>query len=246
MKQTKLIMGMPITVEVVDDTVTPNHLTDIFNYFRAVDRTFSTYKPESEISRLNRGELTLANASKDVQKIFELARQTKGETSGYFDIGRFPTCDPSGIVKGWAIDQAAQLLEHSQLHNFYIDAGGDVAARGHNGEGKKWRVGVRNPFNKHEIVKVIAINNGAIATSGTYERGQHIYNPKTGAPVTEIVSLTVIGPNIYDADRFATAAFAMGKDGIHFIEQLPGFEGYQIDANGVATMTREFEHYVAK
>ena len=85
-----------------------------------------------------------------------------------------------------------------------------------------------------------------MATSGTYVRGQHIYNPKNSdQPVTGIVSLTVIGPDIYEADRFATAAFAMGPAGIIFIEQLAGFEGYMIDPNGLATYTSGFERYVS-
>ena len=96
-------------------------------------------------------------------------------------------------------------------------------------------------------MKVVELHNQGIATSGTYIRGQHIYNPfKKEDLITDIVSLTVIGPNVYEADRFATAAFAMGKEGINFIEQLPGLEGYIIDKNGVATMTSKFNDYVTK
>jgi thiamine biosynthesis lipoprotein len=96
----------------------------------------------------------------------------------------------------------------------------------------------------HEIVKVLAVSNCGVATSGTSIRGPHIYNPKIdGQLVTDVVSLTVIGPNIYEADRFATAAFAMGEEGIRFIERLEGFEGYMIDQRGLATFTSGFARY---
>ncbi|HVU10254.1 MAG TPA: FAD:protein FMN transferase, partial [Phototrophicaceae bacterium] len=164
---------------------------------------------------------------------------------GYFDIRHKGTMDPSGIVKGWAIYNAAELLRRQGYQNFYVDAGGDIEAVGKNAQGQDWRVGIRNPFNLHEIVKVLCVSNCGVATSGTYVRGQHIYNPKDETQMIEdVVSLTVIGPNIYEADRFATAAFAMGKDGIAFIERLQGFEGYQIDAAGIATLTSGFAEVV--
>jgi thiamine biosynthesis lipoprotein len=115
---------------------------------------------------------------------------------------------------------------------------------GNHSHGQPWRVGIRNPFNTNEIVKVLAVSDCGVATSGSYIRGQHIYNPKNkGQPLAEIVSVTVIGPTIYDADRFATAAFAMGRAGIRFIEQLEGFEGYMIDRRGLATFTSGFARY---
>ena len=134
--------------------------------------------------------------------------------------------------------------------NFYVDAGGDIQPHGHNADGKKWAVGIKNPFNETENVKVVYVTTEGVATSGTYIRGLHIYNPHgggkpVGVAADDIVSLTVIGPNIYEADRFATAAFAMGADGINFIEQLEGFEGYIIDKNSIATMTTGFEKYTA-
>jgi thiamine biosynthesis lipoprotein len=103
----------------------------------------------------------------------------------------------------------------------------------------------KKTFPSNEIVKVISLNNKGIATSGTAIRGQHIYNPhEQNVPITDIVSMTVIGPNVYEADRFATAAFAMGAKGINFIEMLPDCEGYMIDKNGIATYTKRFKEYV--
>jgi thiamine biosynthesis lipoprotein len=131
------------------------------------------------------------------------------------------------------------------LANFYVDAGGDVEVNGKNSRGENWRVGIQNPFNPREIVKVLSVSNCGVATSGTYVRGQHIYNPKqAGHDITDVVGLTVIGPNIYEADRFATAAFAMGRAGIVFVERLEGCEGYMIDRRGQATFTSGFTRYV--
>jgi len=131
------------------------------------------------------------------------------------------------------------------FHNYYVDAGGDIQVAGRNQQGQLWRTGIRNPFNANEIVKVIGLDNCGIATSGTYIRGQHIYNPKDDEDaLDQIVSLTVIGPNVYEADRFATPAFAMGRAGIEFIERLDGFEGYMIDFYGRAQFTSGFGRYV--
>ncbi len=254
MQQTRIMMGMPITVEIVDSQVTEDAFKKVFDYFNYVDEKFSTYKVTSEISKINRGELQPEDYSDDMKAIFLLSDETKKLTDGYFDIqtpdGGY---DPSGLVKGWSILNAGNILRKEGFSNFYIDAGGDIEASGKNSKGEKWSVGIRNPFSKdpkEAIVKVVAIQDKGIATSGTYIRGQHIYNPldvargKPHTAITDIVSLTVIGPNVYEADRFATAAFAMGKEGIGFIQRLNGYDGYMIDKDGIATMTSDFEQYI--
>lgn len=244
MKQLQLLMGMPITVEVVDPGVIEADIGKVLAYFRAVDDTFSTYKEDSEISKINRGELCEEEYSDEMKLILALSEQTKQETQGYFDIQHNGIADPSGIVKGWAILKAATMLKEAGFTNFYIDAGGDIQVSGKKG-GNPWRIGIRNPFNRKEIVKVLVVTDKGIATSGTAIRGQHIYDPHhPHTPLQDIMSLTLIGPNVYEADRFATAAFAMGKRGISFIERLPGFEGYMIDASARATFTSGFERYV--
>ena len=244
MKQLQLLMGMPITVEILDVGATEADIEKVFASFRAIDETFSTYKEQSEISKINRGELTGDAYSEAMKSILALSEQTRQETRGYFDIRHDGMLDPSGIVKGWAILQAARMLKAAGFVNFFIDAGGDIQVAGTK-QGHPWRVGIRNPFNRNEYVKVLALTDKGIATSGTAIRGQHIYNPhQPQMPIEEIVSLTVIGPDVYEADRFATAAFAMGKRGIYFIEQLSGFEGYMIDALARATFTSGFERYV--
>ncbi|GLV56493.1 FAD:protein FMN transferase [Dictyobacter sp. S3.2.2.5] len=239
-------MGMPITVEVLDPDATEATLEQVFNYFVAVDERFSTYKDDSEISRINRGELSLKDCSNDMRTILELGEQTRKETQGYFNIYRDGYCDPSGIVKGWAIRNAANLLKAQGFQNYYIDAGGDVQVAGSK-DGRPWRIGIRNPFNRNQNVKILTLSDQGIATSGTAIRGQHIYNPHDPqGQITDIVSISVIGPDVYEADRFATAAFAMGGKGIQFIEKLAGFEGYMIDSHARATYTSGFERCVLK
>lgn len=238
-------MGMPITVEIVDDSAQENDLEEIFSYFRYVDEKFSTYKETSEIMKINRHELSEEAFSGDMKEVFALCEETKKLTKGFFDIvtpkGSY---DPSGLVKGWSIYNASKMLKKKGFKSFFIEAGGDIQPCGRNVSGNKWKVGIRNPFKREEVVKVLYVTEEGVATSGTYIRGQHIYNPfKKSDEITEIVSLTVVGPNIYEADRFATAAFAMGREGIHFIEGLDGFEGYMIDKDGVATMTTGFSKY---
>ncbi len=237
-------MGMPISVEIVGSDAAGAVFDAVFSYFKYVDDKFSTYKESSEVTAINNGKLPKKDWSDDMKLIFKLSQKTKEETGGYFDIrtplGKY---DPSGIVKGWAILNAAKILEDKGVDNFYIDAGGDIQSHGKNADNGRWSIGIKNPFSEKEVVKVVYISGEGVATSGTYIRGLHIYDPRGHKPVDEIVSLTVIGSNIYDADRFATAAFAMGLSGINFIEGLAGFEGYAIDRRGIATMTSGFERY---
>jgi FAD:protein FMN transferase len=239
-------MGMPITVEVVDAHAKVGTLAQLFDYFTDMDGRFSTYKVTSEIMQINRGEIKIEDASPEMQEVFALAEKTKTETGGYFNIKQPDGhLDPSGIVKGWAILNAANMLRSQGFTNFYVEAGGDIESSGINEQGQPWSMGIKNPFNQSEIVKVIYPKGSGIATSGSYIRGAHIYNPlEPNSALQEVVSLTVLGPNVLEADRFATAAFAMGKNGIHFIESLKVFEGYAIDAKGIGTETSNFEKYL--
>lgn len=247
MRETRLIMGMPITVEVGGRTP-EDALEKTFAYFTHVDERFSTYKDSSEVSRINRGELGVNDASEEMREVLALAEKTKQETGGYFDIKQ-PSglLDPSGIVKGWAIYNAARELGRLGYKDFYIDAGGDIQSSGKNAGGEEWSVGIRHPFKQDEIIKVVYPRGRGVATSGSYERGAHIYNPHApDEPLQDIVSVTVIGPNILEADRFATVAFAMGRQGIEFIEKTPELEGYAIDTNGIGTGTSGFGRYTEK
>jgi len=242
METTKIIMGMPIIISIIN--ATEADMDAVFDYFHTVDARFSTYKQESEMMRINRSELSLDECSIEMKEVLSLANETQKETGGYFSITRPDgMIDPSGIVKGWAIRNAAKFVEEWGYDNYFLNVGGDIQSKGFDSNGDVWTVGIRNPFKLNEIIKVVYPHGNGVATSGNYIRGDHIYNPHLmdDKELCDIVSLTVVAPDVYEADRFATAAFAMGKKGILFIENLEGFEGYMIDAKGIATMTTGFE-----
>lgn len=249
MKQVQIIMGTPVTIEIPDIEASQELFDEVFSYFRYVDDTFSTYKDTSEITALNEGRIKREDTSDDMKLVLKLSEETKKLTNGYFDIVTLRGIyDPSGLVKGWAIFNASQILKNHKVNNFYVEAGGDIQVSGKNADGKTWAIGIQNPFTKEkEIVKKLYLHDKGIATSGSYVRGQHIYNPVDKKDsIEDMLSLTVIGPNIYEADRFATAAFAMGSNGINFIESLADFEGYSIDTKGVATVTTGFNRYLTE
>src|SRR5260221_6916521 len=164
MQKIEFIMGMLIIVDPGDN--------EVFDYFREIDERFSPYKKNSEVTKINDGRLKIKNASSDMKEILKLAEKTKQETDGYFDVYRGKYFDPSGIVKGWAIYEASKILDKKGLKKYYINAGGDIQTKG------EWTVGIRNPFNIHENVKIVYLNGEGIATSGNYEKGNHIWNPK--------------------------------------------------------------------
>lgn len=242
-------MGMAVTIEIAAKEAKQRSFDEVFDYLVYIDGKFSTYKETSEISAINRGEIEESKWSEDMNEVFTLSEETKRLTGGYFDIvARNGKYDPSGLVKGWAIKNAADILRGRGTENFYIEIAGDIETSGKNSKNEPWRIGIQNPLSKREeIVKTLSVTGAGVATSGTAIQKQHIYNPfDKEVLLDEIVSLTVIGPNIYEADRFATAAFAMGRAGIEFIERLEGFEGYQIDRNGIAIMTSGFNNYTVQ
>jgi FAD:protein FMN transferase len=245
MRSTKIIMGMPICVEVVDNEVTEADLENVFKYFEHVDKAFSPFKEDSEVSLINRSEVKTQDYSFEMNEVIEKAELTKRETGGYFDVYFSGKFNPSGIVKGWAIKNAAKILKDLGFENYFVDAGGDIQTMGLSSLGEPWKVGIRNPFNRFGNVKIVEISGKGIATSGTAIRGNHIYNPHDPSQQGfDIVSLTVIGPDVYEADRFATAAFAMNLGGISFIQSRPELAGYMIDKAGIATYTDNFEAFV--
>jgi thiamine biosynthesis lipoprotein len=245
MKQTRILWDMPITLCVKNDEASPETFEEVYAYFQHVDDVFNTFKPDSEISRVNRGEISRQSWSPELAEVVALCEKTHAETNGYFSHMRDAEIHPLGLVKGWALHKAAGLLKAKGAHNFFVDAGGDVEICGTNELDKPWSVGIRDPFYQDMIVKKLSVTDCGVATSGTYIRGYHIYSPlKPSVAVTDVLSLTVVGANVYEADRFATAAFAMGKSGIEFIESLKSFEAYQIDERGIATYTSGFDRFV--
>lgn len=235
-------MGMTVKVEIVDRFAQGEDINQLFSYFHYIDEKFSPYKRDNEVEKINLGSLNPNEASIEMKKIIDLGEETKKMTNGYFDIFANERFDPSGIVKGYAIHKASEQLYSKGYRNYYVEIGGDIEAIGLN-EGKKWSVGITNPFDPEKIIKVVHLSNKGIATSGNYVRGSHIHDPVANKKATDIASITVIGPDVYEADRFATAAFAMGERGVNFIENLDGFEAYMVGNDRRATYTSGFEEY---
>ena len=143
------------------------------------------------------------------------------------------------------IGKAAAMISAAGASNYFVEAGGDIQAKGQSRDGSAWHVGIRSPFASDAIIKVLSLQDAGIATSGAYVRGAHIYNPHDPAgALTDVVSITVVAKSVVDADRFATAAFAMGRDGIYFLEELDGIEGFAVDSQGMSIETTGFGAYV--
>ena len=143
--------------------------------------------------------------------------------------------DPSGYVKGWAADRIAQILIHAGASHIQVNAAGDLTVRGGNlldtGEVEPWKIGVSNPDNTQEVLRIFEIFDGAIATSGTYQRGAHITDPFTGIIAIGAKSATVIGVDGGLTDAMATALMVTGDEGAKFFTQreLAGYSAWCID-----------------
>jgi thiamine biosynthesis lipoprotein len=227
MRRTEDVMGMPVTVDVRDGDAP---LDDVFAELRRIDAVFSPFAADSVIGRINAGRLPIDDADGEVSSVLALCDAYEASTGGFFSAWRGGVLDPSGLVKSWAIARACAILDERGHRSYFVDAGGDVRTRGHNGHGEPWRIGIRHPVKRATVVRVVIGHELAVATSGTYEKGRHIVDPHTGAPAGDLVSLTVIGPDIVEADVQATAAFAMGAGALPYLEALPGYEAYAIDA----------------
>ncbi len=207
------VMGMPILVDVRDDAFEEAALERLFGWFEWVDETFSTYKEGSEISRLGRAELALEDAHANVREVLARCDEVRLETDGYFDVLATGSLDPSGLVKGWSVDRGAAILDAAGVRNYALNAGGDIWLRGRGVPDPHWRVGIEHPLEHDKIAAVVAISDGAVATSATYARGGHVTDPFSGRAPEGVLSVTITGPELATADAYATAAFAMGEDG---------------------------------
>jgi thiamine biosynthesis lipoprotein len=237
------VMGMPIGVDLRDRHAAPELLDRVFAWLRHVDELFSTYRSDSEISRLNRGELGHDNCSPDVREVLAWCERLRIETDGYFDVraASASKIDPSGLVKGWSIQRVADLLDAAGVTAFAINASGDVVVRGQPQPGTAWRIGIQHPALPNRLAAVLAAENLAIATSGTYQRGDHIFDPHTHRPPSDIVAITVIGRDLATADAYATAAHAMGAAGIRWIARAHDYAGFSIHPDGTTTSTPGFD-----
>ncbi len=237
------IMGTAIGIH-VRDAVAPGVLDEVFGYLRGVDERFSTFKPASEVSRLRRGELREDEASPELREVLALCDDLWRTSEGYFDARAHRSdglLDPSGLVKGWAIEQAALLLDATGARRFAINAGGDIVTRNEAERGRPWRVGIRHPLQPDRVAAVLNLGDGAVATSGAYERGQHIIDPRRGRPPKGLLSVTVVGPSLTYADAYATAAFAMGPAGTAWVARHPGYGAYAITAEQRVVWTSEVD-----
>lgn len=223
------IMGMPVSLHIrqgSDDPANAAAAEEAFALLRQVDRRFSTYRDDSEISRINRGTLRLGDAHPQVRAVARLCALARRRTGGYFDArlpagaavpgsgdgapppSTGPRFDPSGLVKGWAVQRAAKLLSRRGVADFCLNAGGDIVLRCAPGI-PAWAVGVEDPADPSRLLGVLDVADGAVATSGTARRGTHIYDPHSGRAASGVSSVTVTGPDLTWADVYATA-FAAG------------------------------------
>jgi thiamine biosynthesis lipoprotein len=236
MHRVEHIMGMPIVVAVRDGDVDAL-LDEVFDHFRRIDGTFSTFKEDSEISRIRRGELAVDDASDEVQHVLARCDELREETGGYFDadICTPGGIDPSGLVKGWAVDEAAAILDRADVGEYAVNAGGDIRTRG------RWTIGIQHPLDRQAIAKVVEGDDLAVATSGAYERGEHVRDPHTGAVPDGVLSVTITGPDLATADAYATAAYAMGaRRAPGWTARLQGYEAMTILADGRVLATPNF------
>ncbi|MEV5571641.1 FAD:protein FMN transferase [Spirillospora sp. NPDC052269] len=204
---------------------------------RHVDAVFSTYRPDSEISRLAAGTLTLDACPPEVGEVLELCAEIAEESDGRFTWTPGGRLDPSGMVKGWAAEAASDLLFEAGATDHCVNAGGDVQARGSAGPGQAWRIGLAHPYHRGDLMAVVVGSDIAVATSGTAERGGHIVDPRTGRPATGLVSLTLVGRHLTHVDALATAGFAMGDEARDWVDGLPGIEAFAVTADGRAWQT---------
>jgi FAD:protein FMN transferase len=240
-RRVEQIMGMPIVLDLRDD-VDPSVPERVFDWFRQVDATFSTYRSDSEISRLNRGEVALGDAHDDVREVLARCEELRVATRGYFDVRAASpdVVDPSGLVKGWAVDRAAAILDDAGVQNYAVNAGGDMRLSGRAVPEPDWRIGIEHPLEHDKIAAVLAVGRGAVATSATYARGDHVLDPHTRRPPSGVLSVTITGPELATADAYATAAFAMGEAGPGWTARLDGYEALTILADRRVLSTPRF------
>ena len=226
-------MGTAVSVHIAD--VVPQETADVAwesvgVFLRDIEDRFSTFLPTSEISRINAGELHMLDASPDVVEVLDACTWLEHLSDGVFNARRPDgSIDPAGFVKGWAAERAAILLGEAGLQNFYLRIGGDIQTHGVQATGEKWRVGIVDPHNATRIRSYVDIpENWAVATSGTAERGQHIWGKDAQPASTQFSSMTVIGPHLMWADAFATIGFALGDAGIEWVEKFPDYTAFTL------------------
>ncbi|MER5970957.1 FAD:protein FMN transferase [Streptomyces sp. NPDC002055] len=214
-------------------------------WLHRVDELFSTYKPESELSRLSRGELTQAECDPLIAEVLSLCESAEARSHGWFNARYGGRLDPTGLVKGWAVERASLLLTAAGVTDTCINGGGDIQLSGRRDPGGPWRVGISDPLHPGRFVTVVEGEGElAVATSGTAERGCHILDPYTGSPPRHgLVSVTVLARGLTAADAWATAAFAWGPGSREWLEELPDVEAFAVTADGSTWCTAGFGQF---
>jgi len=236
-------MGTVFSLHIAPPGVPTDTFEQVLAWLHWVDATFSTYRHSSDINRYDRGEVDLADCAPEVGEILNRCTELETVTSGYFSARLAGRLDPSGLVKGWAIERASDLLAAAGATNHMINGGGDVQCRGTPGDRRPWRIGVTDPAHHDRVSAVASGFDFAVATSGSTERGSHILDPHTGRPSAGLHSVTIIGPRVALADAYATAAFAMGTACYDWLEQLSGHDALVITKDGTSWSTAGFRRY---
>ncbi len=227
-------MGTLATVELCDPVPDPRVLDEAFRWLHLVDRRFSTYRDDSEVNRLHRGLSTLDECSDDLRHVLDRCADLWQRTDGYFDIYATGRLDPSGFVKGWSVQVLSERLTAAGAVNHYVEVGGDIQTRGRPTPDSEWEIGIRHPWLRDSISWLIRGTDLAVATSGVYERGLHVIDPRTAAPADQVRSATVVGHDLGDTDAFATAVVAMGRAGMTWLAGLDGYHSAVVLADGTA------------
>ncbi len=237
----ELVMGTAVTLDVRGGSDPESAVAEAVRSLHEIDAAFSPYRPNSEVSRFARGEDPYDGLSGDLRWVVEECERLRLVTRGGFDAWATGTFDPSGLVKGWAVQRAAALLATEGATDFCLTAGGDVATLGSAAPGLPWRIGVRHPLDPDALAAIVEARDGlAVATSGAYERGDHIRDPRDGRAPRGVLSVTVTGPDLGTADAYATAAYAMGRKGPAWTAGLDGYEAMTIFSDETVLTTGGF------
>lgn len=236
------LMGMPISLALrgahTDDGPAAAAWAEVVTELRWADVVFSTYRADSYLSRLSRGEIALTDCPPEVAEVLALGRRAEAESGGAFSVwlpgpdGRH--LDPTGVVKGWATQRAARALERLPGTDFCLSAGGDMVCRSRIGE-RPWQIGIEDPADPSRILAMIPVGNGAVATSGTARRGAHLLDARTGRQPSGVSAVTVVAPELTWADIDATAAFALGAGAADWLATRPGRLSLVVWADGTTS-----------
>jgi thiamine biosynthesis lipoprotein len=243
-------MGTVFSIDIRDAGEWSAVIADVVTWLHHVDAVFSTYRPDSVISRLAAGEISRDEAEADggpeVREVLDACDRLAATTRGAFTATPAGRLDPSGYVKGWAIDTAARMLAEAGVVNGAVNGGGDMQLLGGAAAGRPWRVGIADPTDAQRVLTVVEGRDLAVATSGTAERGGHITDPTTGAPAAALRSVTVTGPRLAEVDAYATAAFVLGAEALDWIATLDGYEAMTVATDGSTARTSGFPAVAAE